>query len=206
MKNRLLKVMAILCTLLYVVESCQKTASAPTSTTTSTQSLAAAISGLQAIAVGSTSSSASASDSIYVIHTCSPHSKKDTIAFSSLPSGITNYLNTSYAGYTPQRAYAVTDSSGAAAGYIVIIQYNNGPVGLKFDASGNFVSVLQQRLGRELEGCVRDNDGDGDSTFTHHEHLYDSTHIHDGYDSTHVYNGDDSTHYNDGDSTYHHHH
>src|SRR4051794_2492361 len=126
MKNRLLKVMAILCMLLYVVESCNKSASAPASTTTSTQSLTAAISSLQAIAVGSASSSASASDSIYVIRTCSPHSKKDTIAFSSLPSAITNYLNTNHAGYTPQRAYAVTDSSGAA-GYIVIIQYNNSP-------------------------------------------------------------------------------
>src|SRR5881397_1265535 len=165
MKNRLLKVMAILCTLLYVVESCQKTASAPASTTASAQSLAAAISGLQAFAVGSASPSASASDSIYVIRTCSPHSKKDTIAFSSLPSGITNYLNTNYAGYTPQRAYTVTDSSRAAAGYIVIMQYNNNPVGLRFDASGNFVSVLEQKLGRELEGCVGDNDGD--STFTH---------------------------------------
>jgi hypothetical protein len=203
MKIRLLKVMAILCMLLYVVESCQKTASAPTSTTAGTQSLAVAISSLQAIAVGSASSSASAADSVYVIHTCSPYSRKDTIAFSSLPSAITNYLNTNYAGYTPQRAYTVTDSSGAAAGYIVIIQYNNSPVGLKFDASGNFVSVLEQKLGRELEGCVRDNDGD--STYAHHEHPNDSTHIHYGYDSTHVYNGDDSTHYSDGDSTHHHH-
>jgi hypothetical protein len=206
MKNRLLKVMAILCTLLYVVESCQKTASAPASSTASAQSLAAAISSLQAIAVGSASSSASASDSIYVIHTCSPHSRKDTIAFSSLPSGITNYLNTNYVGYTQQWAYTVTDSSGAAAGYVVIIQYNNSPVGLKFDASGNFVSVLEQKLGRELEGCLRDKDGGEDSTFTHHEHPYDSTHTHDGYDSTHVYDGDGSTHYNTGDSTHHHHH
>src|SRR4051812_23154906 len=153
MKSRLLKVLVVLCMLLYVVESCQKNASAPASSTSS-QSLAAAISSLQAISVGSASSSASASDSIYVIHTCSPHSKKDTIALSSLPSGVTNYLNNNYAGYTPQQAYSVTDSSGIMAGYIVIIQYNNSPVGLKFDALGNFVSVLEQRLGRELEGCV----------------------------------------------------
>jgi hypothetical protein len=148
MKRKLLPVLVILCTTLFVVESCQK------NSVTSTGSLAAAISDLQAIAVGSTSSSASASDSVYVINTCSPGSTKDTIAFSNLPSSVTDYLNANYAGYTAQKAFAVTDSSGASAGYIVIIQYNNNPVGLKFDSSGNFVSVLQQKLGRDLEGCL----------------------------------------------------
>ncbi len=161
-------VVVIVCALFYVAaESSQKNGSTPI---TSTQSLATAISGLQAIGVGSITSSASASDSIYVIHTCPPHFRKDTIAFSSLPSGITDYLNANYADYIPQRAFAVTDSSGAAAGYIVTIQYNTGPVGLKFDAAGNFVSVLEHRLGSELEGCMN-----GDSTFTHHNHPFDST-------------------------------
>jgi len=188
--------MVSLCTLFYVAESCQKNMGTPSGS----QSLASAISSLQAIAVGSTTSSVSALDSIYVIRTCSAHSTKDSVAFSSLPSSVTDYLNASYAGYMAQQAYSVTDLSGAAAGYIVIIQYNGNPVGLKFDASGNFVSVLAQKSGRELEGCMN---GDGDSTFTHHEHLSDSTEIHEGHDSTHVHDRNDSTHY-DHDSTHHH--
>jgi hypothetical protein len=160
MKRKLLPVLVILCITLYVIESCQKNSG----TSTSSESLAAAISSLQAIAVGSTSSSASALDSIYVINTCSSNSTKDTIAFNSLPSAVTDYLAANYAGYTAQKAFTVADSSGTPAGYIVIIQYNNGPVGLKFDASGNFVTVLQQKLGRDLEGCLY-----GDTTHNHHE-------------------------------------
>src|SRR4051812_7649426 len=199
MNNRFMTLAVIACTLFYVAESCQKNGSTPSSTT-NTQSLATSISSLQAIGVGSTTESGSASDSIYVIHTCTPHSHKDTIAFSSLPSSITDYLNSNYAGYTSQKAFTVIDSTGAAAGYIVIIQYNNAPVGLKFDASGNFVSVLEQRLGRDLEGY-----SDGDSTYTHHEHPFDSTHVPDGDDSTHVHGElHDSTTYNQ-DSTHYHH-
>ena len=40
--------------------------------------------------------------------------------------------------------------SGNITGYVVIIQFDGNPVGLKFDASGNFILVLEQREGRDL--------------------------------------------------------
>src|SRR3954468_15939355 len=153
MKARLLSVLVILCAIVYTAMSCSKTAASPTAST-SAASVAAAISNLQAIAVGSTAASTSALDSVYVINTCSRYATKDSISFSSLPSAVTDYLTTNYSGYTAQQAYSVTDSSGTATGYIVIIQYNGNPVGLKFDAAGSFVKVLEQRLGSQLQGCV----------------------------------------------------
>ena len=111
MKRKISSVLICSCAFFYVI-SCQKTAG----TSSDAQSLAASIASLQAIAVGSTSSSASSSDSIYVIHTCSPQSTKSSIEFNSLPEIITDYLEAIYAGYTATQAYAVTDSSGAPDG------------------------------------------------------------------------------------------
>ena len=154
MKARFVSMFVILCAVVYTTMSCSKTA-ASTATTTS---VAAAAASLQAIAVGSISSSASSLDSIYVINTCSRNSTKDSIAFNNMPSAVFTYLDADYSGYTAQQAYSVTDVSGAAAGYIVIIQYNGSPVGLKFDASGNFVKILEQRLGSQLAGsCGKDS-------------------------------------------------
>jgi hypothetical protein len=68
---------------------------------------------------------------------------------SGLPAAITDYLTTNYSGYTFQKAYTDKDSSGTISGYVVIIQFNGNPVGLKFDASGNFINVLEQREGRD---------------------------------------------------------
>ena len=100
-----------------------------------------------AVAAGSTSN-----DSIYVIHACDRGHVLDSIAMSTLPTAITDYLSANYAGYTFQSAYAEKDASGNIVGYVVIIQYNGNPVGLKFDAAGNFILVLEQREGRDLSG------------------------------------------------------
>ena len=121
------------------------------------------LSSSQAIAVGVSSTT---NDSIYVVNACSPHRQLDSVAASALPSSITDYLNTNYNGYTFQKAFAEKDSSANVTAYVVIIVYNGNPVGLKFDASGNFVQVLEQREGHDLEGkgfheggCFSDRDG-----------------------------------------------
>lgn len=125
--------------------SCQKEISVPNTGSTS-QSI---ISATQSIAVATGTAS---NDSIYVIHTCAPDHHLDSIAVSGLPAAITDYLSANYSGYTFQKAYTDKDSSGNISGYVVIIQFNGNPVGLKFDASGNFINVLEQREGRDLTG------------------------------------------------------
>ena len=124
--------------------SCNKENSiANTSTSQATVSETQSI----AVATGSTSN-----DSIYVIHACDRDHHLDSISASGLPAAITDYLTANYSGYTFQKAYTDKDSVGNISGYVVIIQFNGNPVGLKFDASGNFISVLEQREGRDLTG------------------------------------------------------
>ena len=88
-------------------------------------------------------------DSIYVVNACGRKSGKDSVAFSVLPPAVATYLSASYSGYTFTKAYK-TDSSGITTGYVVIISYNSKAVGLKFDAAGTFVQVLEQREGRDM--------------------------------------------------------
>src|SRR5690349_1984649 len=86
--------------------SCKKENSAAGSETT-TQT---AIAEMQAIAVSGTATSAnerqgnSSDDSLYVVNTCPGRSHPDSIAFSSLPASVTDYLTANYAGYTAQKA------------------------------------------------------------------------------------------------------
>lgn len=141
--------------------SCQKDV---TLSSTDAAAIQAAVAQTQAIAVSV--SAATAGDSVYVVNTCSRGSKRDTIAFGSLPASVTDYLNTNYAGYTSQKAFAIKDASGTLQGYVAIVTFNGNPVGLKFDASGNFVQVLEQREGRDLlgkghheGGCFQNRDG-----------------------------------------------
>ncbi|MDP4284955.1 MAG: PepSY-like domain-containing protein [Bacteroidota bacterium] len=105
-------------------------------------------------------------DSIYVIGTSARKNHLDTLAFSALPSTIADYLTTNYAGYTFTKSFSEQDTSGNIQGYVVIISYNGNPVGLKFDASGNFVKVLEQRDGHDMDGkgwreggCFSNRDG-----------------------------------------------
>lgn len=104
---------------------------------------------------------------IFVINCYPPGAKKDSLtSISSLPDTITKYLTANFSGYTFQKAFKITTASGAADGYVVIITYNGKPVGLKFDANGIFVTVLEQREGHDLigkgwhdGGCFGDRDG-----------------------------------------------
>ena len=138
--------------------SCKKENSAETSSVTTASAAA-----LKAIAVGV---SVTSNDSIYVIGTCARDHHLDSASFTSLPSTVTDYLTANYAGYTFQKAFTDKDSSGNTSGYVVIIQFNGNPVGLKFDAAGTFIKVLEQREGHDLSGkgwheggCFDDRDG-----------------------------------------------
>ncbi|MDP4263524.1 MAG: PepSY-like domain-containing protein [Bacteroidota bacterium] len=127
--------------------SCKKDNSAGTAGSAAIQQAA-----VQQRAIAIAASTTTAGDSIYVIHTCGTGDKLSAVDFSALPSTVTDYLGTNYAGYTAVKAFDINNSAGTLNGYIAIIQYNGNPVGIKFDASGNFVEVLEQREGRDLLG------------------------------------------------------
>jgi Protein of unknown function (DUF2874). len=153
MKTRIVKPFLALSVIVLVLASCKKDNSFSGTSTSSNNNLSNIIASLQAVGVGTASStSSSQSDSIYIVNTCGRNEHRDSIAFSSLPTGVSDYLNTNYSGYTFIKAFTVIDNSGTVKGYVVVIQYNGKPVGVKFDASGNFIAVLEQREGRDLEG------------------------------------------------------
>jgi len=143
-KDQNISIIFLILSSVVFLASCKKENSADTSAVSPTT-----ISNLQAIAVAAGTTS---NDSIYVIGTCANSHHLDSVSFTNLPATVTDYLTTNYDGYTFQRAFTDKDSSGNIAGYAVIIQYNGNPVGLKFDASGNFIRVLEQREGRDLSG------------------------------------------------------
>lgn len=138
--------------------SCNKDNSSGTDSTSQE-----AVAQTQSIAVAA---STTKGDSIYVVHVCNPRDTLAAVNFSTLPSAITDYLTTNYSGYTAVKAYTSTNSAGTLNGYVVIITYNGNPVGIRFDASGAFVKVLEQREGHDLEGdgwhhggCFDNRDG-----------------------------------------------
>lgn len=96
--------------------------------------------------------SGAVTDSVYLVQPCSKGSSRDTIAQASLLSGITSYLETNYAGYTFHKAYSISDSQGTVTGYVAVVYYNDKPVGVQFDSSGNFVKTLEQREKGDLTG------------------------------------------------------
>lgn len=127
--------------------SCSKELSGTSSTASSGSSTASSASATIAVAVDS-----SGTDSVYIIQRCDPGYFRDSVAASALPAGIVSYLDSNYAGYVFQSAFEVKDSAGTIGGYVVIVSYNGKPVGLLFDANGNFKQVLEQRERGDLEG------------------------------------------------------
>lgn len=141
--------------------SCTKDAAntATNATTTAANSaLATAVASTGSIAIASISLSGS-TDSLYLVGCMGKRDKKDTVAFSALPATVGTYLTANYAGYTLKKAFSVKDSAGTLLNYIVAIQFNGNPVGLKFAADGTFVSVLEQRIGDDLKHGRRFHEG-----------------------------------------------
>jgi hypothetical protein len=98
-------------------------------------------------------SDSSGTDSVYILQQCSRGYFRDSIASSSLPDSILNYLTNNYSGYQFKKAFEIKDSAGDIGGYVVIINFNGKPVGLLFDANGNFQTVLEQREHGDISGA-----------------------------------------------------
>jgi Putative beta-lactamase-inhibitor-like, PepSY-like len=132
-----------LATISVLAYSCTKENSTSTSSSQTSSST---------IAVAASENNSAAGDSIYVIQTCPRGYSRDSITQGQLPSAASAYLSSNYSGYTFNKAFAVVNSSGQTAAYVAIIFYNDKPVAILFDASGNFVKVLEQRDKGDIDG------------------------------------------------------
>lgn len=106
-------------------------------------------------------------DSVYLMQPCSRGDRRDSIGQWALPALVDTYISTNYSGYVLAKAFSIKNSASAVVGYVVVIYFNNKPVGLLFDANGNFVKVLEQREKGDLDGpgfhhggCFDDRDGE----------------------------------------------
>ena len=122
---------------LMALTSCEKDNSGPETTEES-----------QAILVAEATAS---SDAVYIVNAVPPGSEKDSLATVEIPASINTYLAANYEGYTHFKAFKLKKKS-AIEGYIVVIKYNNKPVGLLFNTEGTFVKTFEQRERGELKG------------------------------------------------------
>jgi hypothetical protein len=111
---------------------------------------------LEAITISSTSAiggSGNASDSLYAMGACKKGNKKTRVEQSSLSASIKTYLSANYPGNTFLKAYQIAiQTTSVLESFVVIIQFNDKPVAIKFDASGIFQKVLEIREGRNMKG------------------------------------------------------
>lgn len=136
----------LLVTVLFSVVSCSREMSAATGTVSpgnTTSSTSATI----AVATDS-----SGGDSVYILQQCDRGYFRDSISAAAVPDSISTYLNANYSGYVFGKAFEIVNNAGTIGGYVVIISFNGKPVGLLFDASGNFQRVLEQREGSDIHG------------------------------------------------------
>lgn len=91
------------------------------------------------------------SEAVFIVNTTPPGCDKDSVTASELPASITAYLDTNYSGYIYQKTFKIKKSS-EVEGYIVVINYNSKPIGLKFDKDGNFIRIFEQRERGQLIG------------------------------------------------------
>lgn len=135
------------------ITACQKSADdVSTETETSTATSASTIAVASSATARTTNSSGTTADSVYIINSCGRGEQRDSIAESSLPASVSAYISANYAGATFHKAFSITNNSGTLTGYVVIVYYNDKPVALKFDATGTFVKVLEQRERGDLQG------------------------------------------------------
>ncbi|OLY93829.1 hypothetical protein SAMN05444008_111137 [Cnuella takakiae] len=110
-------------------------------------------------AAGISGTSGSTTDSVYILHGCGRNTNMAATSLSAMPASVETYLTTNYAGYTLYKALAVYDSSNVLQSFIAVVYYNGKPVALKFDATGNFVQVLEQREKGDVPGRGWHNGG-----------------------------------------------
>lgn len=140
------RLILLLPAVLVTIYSCNKETSATGSTGNSENPVTTSNSSTIAVASDSTGS-----DSVYILQQCDRGFFRDSIASSSLPDSVLNFLSGNYPGYVFQNAYVIKDSAGTTGGFVVIIRFNGKPVGLLFDASGKLERVLEQRERGDLE-------------------------------------------------------
>ncbi|PTQ93562.1 putative PepSY-like beta-lactamase-inhibitor [Mucilaginibacter yixingensis] len=128
-----------------LLSACKKNSSVNTSSNSAANSSTGTVATIAAGNIAIALSSSVKADSVVLMHACTPGVRPDTVAFSALPASVGTYLTANYAGYTKQKAFKVLDRTGALTGYVVVINFNGKPVGLRFDTTGTFVSVLEQR-------------------------------------------------------------
>lgn len=117
-----------------------------------------------------TSQTTNSTDSVYAMDACHSDHKRTSITQNALPAVISSYLNSNYAGFTFIKAFSTTNTStNILDAYVVAINFNGKPVALKFDASGNFIKVLELREGKDMkEGHDHHEGGSFDNR--DHEH------------------------------------
>jgi hypothetical protein len=137
----------LLSTLLLVIAACNKEMSATNGTNTTGNSTSSSTSSTISVTTDS-----AGTDSVYILQPCDRGYFRDSIAQTALPGAVSTYLTANYAGYNFLKGFVIKDSAGTVGGYVVIISFNGKPVGLLFDASGNFQRVLEQRESGDIVG------------------------------------------------------
>lgn len=127
--------------------ACNKELSGTSSSAATTATTGSASSATIAVATDS-----AGTDSVYLMQSCNAGYYRDSIASSALPDSVLSYLTNNYSGYGFKIAFKITDSVGTIGGYVVVISFNGKPVGLLFDAAGNFQRVLEQREQGDIHG------------------------------------------------------
>lgn len=135
---------------LFVFTACQKSNEVSTETSTTAQSTIAVPASLSGTSAANGTSGTS--DSVYLLQPCRRGERRDTVSQAALPASIFTYLNSNYSGATFTKAFALKDQAASVTGYVVVIYFNDKPIGLQFDSAGTFVKVLEQREKGDLDG------------------------------------------------------
>jgi hypothetical protein len=140
-KIKIARNLAVLGTSALIFTACQKSDLTTAEDSSTSSTIAVASSAIQAAGGGTT-------DSVYLVQSCGHGGRRDSVSQSALPAAINSYIEANYSGATFHKAFAVKNSSSTITGYVVVVYYNDKPVGLLFDSAGTFVRVLEQRRKR----------------------------------------------------------
>ncbi|MFD2144725.1 hypothetical protein [Mucilaginibacter antarcticus] len=146
MRTPKLHITLLLALMVSVFSACQKNNASP-ETEESAFTGTIAVSTTTALAGGTGSTF---KDSVYLVNCFGKKARKDSIAFNTLTAAIGTYLAANYDGYTIAKSLKITDAK-VVINYIVVINYNGSPVGLRFATDGTFIAVLEQRAGADLK-------------------------------------------------------
>jgi hypothetical protein len=138
----------------FMLASCQKSELNETTAPTNETTIAVA-----AVAPTTISGTTAGTDSVYLVQACRRGEQRETIAESALPASVSSYIAANYSGATFHKAFAVKDAASVTTGFVVVLYYNDKPVGLKFDSAGSFVKVLEQRERGDLNGMGHHHGG-----------------------------------------------